>query len=122
MARAASPALRRRTLKKVRRDGRCHSQQIIFHSRRPAPVAAQRHPLRVLLAEDNTVNQQIALLVLESMGYRADVVSNDSEAVEAVDTVPYDVVFECSGNRLAMEAGPSQLKRGGTLVLVGAGI
>jgi (R,R)-butanediol dehydrogenase/meso-butanediol dehydrogenase/diacetyl reductase len=35
---------------------------------------------------------------------------------------PFDVVLECSGNRNAMEAGLAQLKRGGTLVLVGAGV
>ena len=52
-----------------------------------------RHPLRVLLAEDNTVNQQIALLVLESLGYRADVASNGIEAVEAVEQFPYDLVL-----------------------------
>jgi threonine dehydrogenase-like Zn-dependent dehydrogenase len=34
----------------------------------------------------------------------------------------FDVVLECSGNNLAMESGLAQLKRGGTLVLVGAGI
>jgi signal transduction histidine kinase/DNA-binding response OmpR family regulator/putative methionine-R-sulfoxide reductase with GAF domain len=53
----------------------------------------ERHPLRILLAEDNTVNQQIALLVLESMGYRADVAANGLEAVQAVRDLPYDVVL-----------------------------
>jgi CheY-like chemotaxis protein len=65
-----------------------------------APVGAgeatklgERHPLRILLAEDNTVNQQLALLLLESMGYRADVAANGVEAVEAVDRLPYDLVL-----------------------------
>ena len=53
----------------------------------------ETHPLRILLAEDNTVNQQIALLVLESMGYRADVASNGIEAVKAVASLPYDLVL-----------------------------
>jgi signal transduction histidine kinase/CheY-like chemotaxis protein/HPt (histidine-containing phosphotransfer) domain-containing protein/putative methionine-R-sulfoxide reductase with GAF domain len=59
----------------------------------PASKLGDRHPLRILLAEDNTVNQQIALLVLESMGYRADVASNGVEAVEAVEQFPYDLVL-----------------------------
>ncbi|MEO7573960.1 MAG: GAF domain-containing protein [Acidimicrobiales bacterium] len=52
-----------------------------------------RHPLRILLVEDNAVNQQIALLVLESMGYRADVAGNGIEAVESVARQPYDLVL-----------------------------
>jgi CheY-like chemotaxis protein len=39
------------------------------------------------------VNQQLALLLLESMGYRADVASNGIEAVEAVNRLPYDLVL-----------------------------
>jgi CheY-like chemotaxis protein len=56
-------------------------------------VLGERHPLRILLAEDNNVHQQLALLLLESMGYRADVAANGVEAVEAVNRLPYDLVL-----------------------------
>jgi CheY-like chemotaxis protein len=58
-----------------------------------AAALGERHPLRILLAEDNNVNQQLALLLLESMGYRADVAANGAEAVEAVNRLPYDLVL-----------------------------
>jgi CheY-like chemotaxis protein/HPt (histidine-containing phosphotransfer) domain-containing protein len=54
---------------------------------------ARRHPLRILLAEDNVVNQKLALRLLERMGYRADVAANGLEAVAAVERQPYDLVF-----------------------------
>jgi GAF domain-containing protein/CheY-like chemotaxis protein len=54
---------------------------------------AERHPLRILLAEDNAVNQKLALRILQQMGYRADLASNGLEAVESVGRQTYDVVL-----------------------------
>jgi CheY-like chemotaxis protein len=54
---------------------------------------ASKHPLRILLAEDNLVNQKLTLRLLEQMGYRADVASNGLEAIQAVERQTYDVVL-----------------------------
>jgi PAS domain S-box-containing protein len=53
----------------------------------------RRHPLSILLAEDNTTNQKLALLVLERLGYRADVAGNGIEVLEALRRQAYDVVL-----------------------------
>ena len=57
------------------------------------PAMAARHPLRILLAEDNVVNQKLALRLLQQMGYRADLAGNGLEAVECVERQAYDVVL-----------------------------
>jgi signal transduction histidine kinase/ActR/RegA family two-component response regulator len=59
----------------------------------PVGKLADRHPLRVLVAEDNIVNQKVVMAMLSHLGYRPDLVANGEEAVDAVRRVPYDVVF-----------------------------
>jgi CheY-like chemotaxis protein len=53
----------------------------------------KRQPLRILLAEDNAVNQKLALRLLERMGYRADLAANGLEVLEALQRQTYDVVL-----------------------------
>jgi CheY-like chemotaxis protein/HPt (histidine-containing phosphotransfer) domain-containing protein len=53
----------------------------------------ERHPLRILLAEDNVTNQKLALRMLERLGYRADVAGNGLEVLQAVQRQSYDVIF-----------------------------
>ncbi len=60
----------------------------IFDSRMGA-----RHPLHILLAEDHPVNQKVVRLMLERLGYRADVVGNGLEVIEAFHRQLYDVVL-----------------------------
>ncbi len=50
-------------------------------------------PIKILIAEDNGVNQQVLLLLLEKLGLRADVVSNGAEAIAALHSVPYDLIL-----------------------------
>jgi GAF domain-containing protein/DNA-binding response OmpR family regulator len=57
------------------------------------PELASVHPLRILLTEDNVVNQRLALRLLEKLGYRADVAANGLEALEALQRQTYDLVL-----------------------------
>src|SRR5213083_880997 len=56
-------------------------------------IAESRHTLRVLLAEDNVVNQQVATAMLVKRGHQVDVVGNGREAVDAVGARDYDLVL-----------------------------
>ena len=70
-------------------------------ARAPAPVAAavseqaaaSPGDLRILVAEDNAVNQQLVLALLGKLGYRADIASNGLEALSALERARYDVVL-----------------------------
>jgi len=53
----------------------------------------QRKPMRVLLAEDNPVNQEVAVLHIQKFGYQIDVANSGREAIEAMERVDYDLVL-----------------------------
>ncbi len=54
---------------------------------------AARYPMHILLAEDNVVNQKLAIRVLERMGYRADMAANGLEVLEALERQQYDLIL-----------------------------
>lgn len=61
-----------------------------------SPVDAQlaeRHPLKILLAEDNMINQKVAVGLLAKCGYRVDTVGNGLEVLEALERQPYDLIL-----------------------------
>ncbi len=59
----------------------------------PAAEPAARSPLKILLAEDNEVNQHLALLILDKLGYSADVAVNGREVVERASERRYDLIL-----------------------------
>ena len=62
--------------------------------RRPQPRAARANSqARILVAEDNLTNQEVAVAMLKKLGYRADLVGNGVEALQALREADYDVVL-----------------------------
>jgi PAS domain S-box-containing protein len=57
------------------------------------PRELPRTNIRVLLAEDNITNQQVAMAILRKLGLKADAVANGREVIEALRTIPYDLVL-----------------------------
>ncbi len=54
---------------------------------------AATHPLRLLLADDNAVNQKVGAMLLHRLGYKTDLAANGLEVLQALDTTPYDLIF-----------------------------
>jgi CheY-like chemotaxis protein len=57
------------------------------------PAGPGRKPVRILLAEDNIINQKVAIGLLNNIGYKADVAANGLEVLAALDVRPYDLIL-----------------------------
>ncbi len=81
----------------------------------PQPAEAPAYAgagLRVLIAEDNVVNQKVAARMLEKMGLRADIAANGKEAVEMVEMLPYDLIFmDCHMPEMDGYAATAEIRR-----------
>ena len=81
-------------------DALCRSLGVQSQREKKAPFAptldgdfARRMPLRILLADDNPINQKVGLRVLHKLGYRADVVNNGIEVMKSLEERAYDMLF-----------------------------
>jgi CheY-like chemotaxis protein/HPt (histidine-containing phosphotransfer) domain-containing protein len=81
-------------------DSLCRAIGVQIQREKKAPstpaldaTLAQRLPLRVLLADDNPINQKVGLSVLHRLGYRPDVANNGLEVLKALGRKPYDILF-----------------------------
>jgi CheY-like chemotaxis protein len=87
------PAQLQETLLRAMSKSRPVVRQAAVATTKLDPTFASRFPLRVLLCDDNIVNQKVASRLLQQMGYRADLAANGLEALAALDRQPYDLVF-----------------------------
>jgi signal transduction histidine kinase/HPt (histidine-containing phosphotransfer) domain-containing protein len=81
-------------------DSLCRAMSVQAQREKKAPVApaldaslASRMPLRLLLADDNPINQKVGLSVLQRLGYRADLANNGIEVLSALEQKVYDILF-----------------------------
>ncbi len=66
---------------------------VVKQDDKPIKALGKSIPLRILIAEDNVVNQKVAVRILEKMGYRPDLAANGSEAVNAAKKINYDLIL-----------------------------
>ncbi|MCD6050568.1 MAG: His Kinase (phospho-acceptor) protein [Verrucomicrobia bacterium] len=92
LSKPVKPAQFQQALLKILNDSQTAAAEVEPTPESQLPLAT-RLPLHVLVADDNSINQKVALRLLEQVGYRADVANNGLEVLQALANKPYDLVF-----------------------------
>jgi CheY-like chemotaxis protein/HPt (histidine-containing phosphotransfer) domain-containing protein len=81
-------------------DSLCRALSVQVQREKKAPLTpsldadfARRFPVRVLLADDNPINQKVGVSVLQKLGYRADIAQNGLEVLQSLEQKAYDILF-----------------------------
>lgn len=74
-------------------SGQKVSQKLLSSSGRLDPLFGKKRPLRILVAEDNTVNQKVIVSILTQLGYRPDLAQNGLEVLQALDRQTYNMIL-----------------------------
>ena len=84
----------------------------------PSISESAKSKIRILVAEDNPVNQKVAQAMLKKMGLRADVVANGQEAINALRIIPYDLVLmDCQMPEMDGFEATRTIRQGGSKAL-----
>ncbi|MGM0575617.1 MAG: response regulator [Myxococcota bacterium] len=128
VSRSREAGMARCLTKPVKRSDLARAIEEILGCRRPGRQAERTpepvRPLRVLLAEDDAVNQQVAVSLLEERGHRVEVVSDGSQVLDALDRDDFDVVLmdvrmpEMDGFQATEAVRAREAERGGHVPIV----
>ena len=92
-ARGDSPELREMELRNKIQEKEKHTLPATQNIQKLNDEFAKQHPLRILVGEDNPMNQQLVLMILKRLGYEADVSVNGKDVLEVVGEKTYDLIF-----------------------------
>ena len=93
-------------------QSKINNSQIAINEELQAISNKNTSKLKLLLAEDNLVNQKVFLKQLQNLGYQADAVANGQEVLELLDKIPYDLIFmDCQMPILDGLAATKEIRR-----------
>lgn len=65
----------------------------LAESPKTSALLSEKFPLRILVVDDNTINQRVAVRILQQLGYQPEVAGNGREALDAIDGKPFDLIL-----------------------------